>query len=113
MSNELLIRAADMLRFLAGRKNTDVYRNCNAIAAELEAMAKHLTPRMISGWEIAAESWHDVEAFCRQHPGERVTLLAVPIEPTPEMLDAVAWPNVAKTDYAHMLAAAPKPEMKE
>lgn len=63
-------------------------------------------PRIPEGWEMTAESWRDVEAFCRQHPGERVTLLAVPTEPTPEMLDAVAWPNA-------MLAAALKPEMKE
>lgn len=85
MSTELLIRAAsaikeaqDSLIVLShprfGRLNAEL----TAIAAELEAMAEHLTQRPIPGWEIAAESWHDVEAFCRQHPGERVTLLAVP-----------------------------------
>lgn len=31
----------------------------------------------------------------------------VPVEPTPEMLAAVSWPGCARTDYAHMLAAAP------
>lgn len=31
----------------------------------------------------------------------------VPVEPTPEMLNATSWPNCARTDYKHMLAAAP------
>ena len=173
MSIETLKRAAELLRESVQYRPeqydpyfADHEKETNAIAAELEAMAEHLTPRPIpgwemadqkpvawidpnnlkevlaretgalryltrtpspgdvplyiapqpripEGWEMAAESWRDVEAFCRQHPGERVTLLAVPIEPTPEMLDAVSWPNAAKTDYAHTLAAAPKPEMKE
>ena len=103
-------------------------------AAELKAMAEHMTQQEPACFEIQAEDWHSVEAFCRQHPGEAVKILyipdipdpstphyrsipegwqLVPIEPTPEMLDAVSWPNAAKTDYAHMLAAAPKPEMKE
>lgn len=34
----------------------------------------------------------------------------VPTEPTHSMLDATSWPRCAATDYAHMLAAAPKPE---
>lgn len=34
----------------------------------------------------------------------------VPVEPTPEMLNATSWPSCARTDYAHMLAAAPAPE---
>lgn len=33
----------------------------------------------------------------------------VPVEPTQEMLDATSCPGCAKTDYRHMLAAAPEP----
>lgn len=33
----------------------------------------------------------------------------VPVEPTKEMLDATSWPGCAKTDYRHMLRAAPQP----
>lgn len=33
----------------------------------------------------------------------------VPVEPTDEILAATSWPGCAKTDYAHMLAAAPQP----
>jgi len=32
----------------------------------------------------------------------------VPVEATDEMLASTSWPNCAKTDYAHMLAAAPE-----
>ena len=33
----------------------------------------------------------------------------VPVEPTPEMLGATSWPQCAKTDWQHMLEAAPQP----
>lgn len=33
----------------------------------------------------------------------------VPEEPTEEMLAATSWPGCAKTDYRHMLRAAPQP----
>jgi len=36
----------------------------------------------------------------------------VPVEPTEEMLARTSWPNCAKTDYAHMLAAAPAPDVQ-
>ena len=95
MSIETLIRAAELLRESVQYRpeQYDPYfamhkQETECVALELEAMAEHLTPRVCPGWQL------------------------VPIEPTPEMLDAVAWPNAAKTDYAHMLAAALKPEMK-
>lgn len=33
----------------------------------------------------------------------------VPVEPTPEMLDAVSWPSIANFTYSAMLEAAPQP----
>lgn len=33
----------------------------------------------------------------------------VPVEPTQEMLAAVSWPECARTDWEHMLTAAPTP----
>ena len=33
----------------------------------------------------------------------------VPVEPTPEMLDAVSWPGIANFTYSAMLEAAPQP----
>lgn len=33
----------------------------------------------------------------------------VPVEPTPEMLDAVSWPGIANFTYSAMLEAAPNP----
>jgi hypothetical protein len=33
----------------------------------------------------------------------------VPVEPTPEMLDAVSWPSIANFTYSAMLEAAPNP----
>lgn len=40
---------------------------------------------------------------------DKTEWVLVPREPTPEMLAATSWPGCAGRDYAHMLAAAPKP----
>ena len=37
----------------------------------------------------------------------------VPVKPTEDMLNAVAWPGCAATDWEHMLAAAPQPPVVE
>jgi hypothetical protein len=36
----------------------------------------------------------------------------LPVEPTEEMLAKTSWPDCARTDYAHMLAAAPQPDVQ-
>jgi len=48
------------------------------------------------------------------HPGQHLDMVPagwklVPVEPTEDMLAAVAWPGCAATDWEHMLAAAPQP----
>lgn len=48
----------------------------------------------------------EIKFVIEDEPGEQWQ--TVPVEPTAEMLAATSWPECAKTDYAHMLAAAPK-----
>lgn len=44
---------------------------------------------------------------------EREGWKLVPVHPTEEMLAATSWPGCAATDYAHMIAAAPAPPLRE
>ena len=62
--------------------------------------------------EAHCERVSSLQERIRQLEGERVPegWKLVPVEPTPEMLAAVSWPGCARTDYAHMLAAAPSKE---
>ncbi len=54
----------------------------------------------------------------RDHPEQHLDMVPegwklVPVKPTEDMLNAVAWPGCAATDWEHMLAAAPQPPTAE
>ena len=54
----------------------------------------------------------------QDHPEQHLDMVPegwklVPVKPTEDMLNAVAWPGCAATDWEHMLAAAPQPPVVE
>jgi len=65
--------------------------------------------QMMDAWlraNVAAAVLSEREAVrLNMPPGWKL----VPEEPTEEMLAATSWPGCAKTDYRHMLRAAPQP----
>ena len=70
-------------------KNADGIANWTSKLKRIDAAlaGKQPTPVVPEGWQL------------------------VPVDPTPEMLIAINWPN-DPIGYAAMLAAAPKPEAK-
>lgn len=97
MSNEEKMRAALKARLKLSEDMRNMGRPphpdywvqsiCEVEAQMREALALPITPPApaVPGWK-----W-------------------VPVEPTEEMLAAVPWPGCARTDWSHMLAAAPTP----
>ena len=70
-------------------------------------------------WDVEADSWRRVEDFCRQHPGETVSLYAaqppaipegyvlMPRRATTEMVSAFMAGSSFEESYRDMIAAAP------
>lgn len=71
----------------------------------LETIQRFLTSRDISAFDQEL----DVIRTALSRPVVPEGWKLVPVEPTQEMLNATSWPGCAKTDYKHMLAAAPEP----
>ena len=67
------------------------------------------------------KTMHALRAALEQpqdHPEQHLDMVPegwklVPVKPTEDMLNAVAWPGCAATDWEHMLAAAPQPPVVE
>lgn len=67
------------------------------------------------------KTMHALRAALEQpqdHPEQHLDMVPegwklVPVKPTEDMLNAVAWPGCAATDWEHMLAAAPQPPTAE